>query len=222
MLISRLSSLSASPTEWPRRPGASTAPESPVLRAETVAKLMGLLRIACLLLGAKGRMKLWKRRPEEEEVVWALNLTRSFSRAAGISEVRKSWAFLDLLMKTPVIQRKIPKKPGNIPVEMYYMTGEYVLQLFLICLPSEILYCIFRGSFKSREGSAAGECFYILGCLMLSSNICLGCYFTLHFYWDDDNFCVLLNCKPASHNAKMLVLRGLAKQCITVDLQSIF
>lgn len=148
--------------------------------------------------------------------------TCSFSRAAGISEVRKSWAFLDPLMKMSVIQRKIPKKPGNIPVEIHYMTTVYVLQLFLICLPSEILYCIFRGSFKSREGGAARECFYILGCLMLNSNICLSCYFTLCFYWDDDNFCVLLNCKPASHNAEMLVLRGLAKQHITVDLQSIF
>lgn len=155
----------------------------------------------------------------EEEVLSPLNFNRSFSRAVGISERRKSWAFLDLLMKMPVIQRKIPKKPGNIPVEIYYMTGVYVLQLFLICLPSEILYCIFRGSFKSR---AARECFYVLGCLMLSSNICLGCYFTLRFYCDDDNFCVLLNCKPASHNAEMLVLGGLAKHCITVDLQSIF
>lgn len=111
-----------------------------------------------------------------------LNLTHRFSRAAGISEARKPWAFLDPLMKVPVIQRKIPKKPGDIPVEIYYITGVYVLQLFLICLPSEILYCIFRGSLKSREGSAARECFYILGCLMLSSNICLGCYFTLCFY----------------------------------------
>jgi len=85
-------------------------------------------------------------------------------------------------MKMPVIQRKIPKKRGNNPKEIYYMTGVYLLQLFLICLPSEILYCIFRGSFKSREGSAARKCFYILGCLMLSSNICLGCYFTLRFY----------------------------------------
>lgn len=57
---------------------------------------------------------------------------------------------------------------------------------------------------------------------MLSSNICLGCYFNLRFYCDDDNFCVLLNCKPASHNAETLVLGGLAKHCITVDLQSIF
>lgn len=57
---------------------------------------------------------------------------------------------------------------------------------------------------------------------MLSSNICLGCYSTLRFYWDDDIFCVLLNCEPASHNAEMLVLSGIAKQCITVDLYSIF
>lgn len=68
----------------------------------------------------------------------------------------------------------------NTPVEIHYTTGVYVLQLVLICLPSEVLYCFFRGSFKSTERSAARECFYILGCLMLSSNICLGCYFNLH------------------------------------------
>lgn len=127
----------------------------------------------CPLLGAKGGVQLGKGRQDEEEALSSPNLTCGFSRAVGISEARKSWAFLDPLMKVPVIQRKIPEKPGNIPVEIYYMTGVYVLQLFLICLPSEILYYVFRGSFTSREGSAARECFYILGCLMLSSNICL-------------------------------------------------
>lgn len=69
----------------------------------------------------------------------------------------------------------------NTPVEIHYTTGVYVLQLFLICLAFGILYCFFRGSFKSTESSAARECFYILSCLMLSSNIYLSCYFTLHF-----------------------------------------
>lgn len=96
-----------------------------------------------------------------KKVLSSPNLSCGFPRAAGILEVRKLWVVLDPLMKTPVIQRVIPKKPGNIPVEIYYMTGVYMLLLFLICLPSEILYCIFRGSFKSREGSAARKCFYI-------------------------------------------------------------
>lgn len=57
---------------------------------------------------------------------------------------------------------------------------------------------------------------------MLSSNICFGCYFTLRCRWDDDNSCVLLNCKPDTHKAEMFVLRGLAKQHVTGDLQSVF
>lgn len=57
---------------------------------------------------------------------------------------------------------------------------------------------------------------------MLSSNICFGCYFTLRCRWDDDNSCVLLNCKPDTHKAEMFVLRGLAKQHVMGDLQSVF